>query len=233
MKRKILALVLTLAMVICVTSPVMAASEDAQMSAAIAAVKEQYPNAVVRVTEAGTLAVFVPSTGISPSSANSDRIYAPTGGSYTGFLPPIGYLGYDFPICRTFLPGDLAQLFYVGRSDEDLFDQIMDAISTASNYSEAVDAVARITGFTSSAVSIAAFAACQTFDAIRWLDLYILESAMENGTDNAIYITRISTSGVMTDMFFGWSGTYVDASPYEDWNPTWYPEDYTLLEVPF
>ena len=207
----------------------MAASEDAQMSAAIAAVKEQYPNDVVRVTEAGTLAIFVPSTGISPSSASSDRIYAPEGGTYSGFLPPIGYLGYDFPMNKTFLPGELAEVFYICRADENKFDKLINAIDIHSNVPDLLDYLSNLLGIPVTTLTVSTFALCNSYKALRWLDLHILKTAMENGTDSAISITRTVNSGVVTDLFFGWGGTYVDASPYEDWDSTWYPGDYSIF----
>ena len=77
--KKLVALVLTLAMAICVAAPAMAASENAQISAAIAKIQETYPGAEIEVTEN----IYT-------------ELYAGWGGKYVSAAPYESGWRYDF-----------------------------------------------------------------------------------------------------------------------------------------
>ena len=113
--------------------------------------------------------------------------------------------------------------------DENKFDKLINAIDIHSNVPDLLDYLSNLLGIPVTTLTVSTFALCNSYKALRWLDLHILKTAMENGTDSAISITRTVNSGVVTDLFFGWGGTYVDASPYEDWDSTWYPGDYSIF----
>ena len=224
--KKAVSLVLILALVVCMATPVIAADENTQLTTAISVIQERYPNAEIHITEMGTLAVFVPNSNVpAPASANAS-IYAKDGGTYMGFYPPYGYMGQEFPTFITFFPPEMADLFLAARSDKNVFDQIISIIDDASTVDTAVAYIAQLLGITTSAVAVTAFALCRTYNVIRWLDISSMQRAIDATSRGGLCITRTTAAGIAADIYSGWGSNYVTAAPYEDWEPTWHDQEF-------
>ncbi len=219
--KKLVALVLTLAMAICVAAPAMAASENAQISAAIAKIQETYPGAEIEVTEEGTLEVFVPydiyapSSTIAPFSTNRDSMYCPAGGTFNHFEPTSIWLPeMGVPQYIIFMPGDIAEAFLAMRTNPNWFQQIMDW-TEALPTDEVLSLIQAYFGITVTYAALAAIIAAMVIDNIMAFDDARLKAAVEAGTDGAVSVTCTVTENIYTELYAGWGGKYVSAAPYE------------------
>ena len=227
--RKYISFILTVALLLCLASPALASeSYDDQIHAAITSIEEKYPDAVIKVTEKQTLAIYIPTENVSTASiapyAMNASIYAPEGGTYREFTPPLIWTpDAGIPSFISFLPSDTAQILYEMKTTPGMFDEIYDYITTGSALASDLIAYINITfGIPITAVTAALLLTLTSVAFIDWLDVTIMESAMENGADGAISITRTTLYNVPSDVYMGWGGTYVSAAPFENWNPTFY-----------
>lgn len=229
--KKILSFMLVLILTVCMATPVLAADEDARRQAAIEAIKEKYPDAVINIGEDGSINVFVPNRPVaSPSSITSDRFKAEEGGTFTGFFPPSVILSPEVPIFISFAPGNVANLFRDMLAEPDIFYMIVDTyISYGNNIDAGLASIQAALGYAIPAAVYTLIGVSATITVFNWLDLASLDLAMSNGTCDAIQITRTSLEGIQTNYYFGWTGDYVSPWPYEDWNPTWNSEDWSYL----
>ena len=229
--KKTVSLILVLTLVFCMATPVFAADEEVRRQIAIETIREKYPDAVISIGEDGAINVFVPNRQVaSPSSITVDRFKAEEGGTFTGFFPPPGVIPPEVPVFMAFLPGETARLFRDMRSNNDIFYDIIDTyISYGTNIDAALAHLAVILGYTVSSAAYLTICAAATVTAFNWLDVASMNMAISNGTNGAIEVMRTSMEGMQTNYYFGWDETYVSTSPYEDWDSTWRPEDWSYL----
>ena len=112
---------------LCMATPALASNEEIRRQNIIESILEKYPNADINIGEDGAINVFLPNIQTAaPFSTTVYRLYAPEGGTYTGFYPPSGVLPEESPVFISYMPGETARFFRDVREDKNLFYDILD-----------------------------------------------------------------------------------------------------------
>lgn len=200
--------------------------EQPSIEEAAAQLQKQFPDAVISVTD-GVINVLQMS---SPTQSNSLRAstYAPQGGSYRNFFPPIGFVSGSGPqpYSVVYLPKGVTDAFVSSLLDASFFDVI---ISTAAGagIEAAIAAVAVKFGITLPPLAITFIVAIGSYYLLGEYDAQMALKAT-NSLKNGISIFRSVYAGWPTNMYYPWTSSYVSPDIYAGWNPIFYPGEYDI-----
>lgn len=199
--------------------------ERGDLEETILLIKEMYPDAVVEVKD-GVINVTASLPNVIQTRATSE--YAPDGGSYRGFVKP-WYVSTDsaLPYSMVYLGHEQTVALQLARSDSSLVSTVITWVAgdlSASALEKVAAKIAAKYGVWLTRAGILLIVAVGTYEAISWIDQVMFNTAMHNCTlaQQKISITRTTTNGWPTNMYFAWNSNYVSCSPYESYNPTFY-----------
>ena len=229
--KKITSFILIVVLMLCMATPALASNEEIRRQNIIESILEKYPNADINIGEDGAINVFLPNIQTAaPFSTTVYRLYAPEGGTYTGFYPPSGVLPEESPVFISYMPGETARFFRDVREDKNLFYDILDFyVSYQQNVDETLAFVAARLGYSITPATLMAVVVCTSFVALQWLDVYSINKAMAAGTADSICLITTNTGGLFVNTYLGWGKEYVTPDPYANWNPTWRPEEWPIF----
>lgn len=204
-------------------------SEKAKQYKAIKYFESTYPGAQAIVDENGVLQVYIPEQQSKNTlQITATSIYAPNGGSYRSFTPPIGSDPYgDFPYSMIYLPGDQTAALLAARNIPGLFPDVITWSATGISF--ACSMVYAKYGVLLNPSGIVLLVGIYTANLMNWINTTSLSyAALSTGK---VCITRSTTMGIPTNIYISWSGSYVTDAPYSDWGPSFYASVYDIAGI--
>lgn len=188
--------------------------------------EQLYPGSTIHMSEDGTINVVLSE---EPARTKSD-FYAPAGGSYRNFVPPLGYNTAILPVpySQVFLPSDETFALYQAMKTETLLDQVADWAFQGLSYLKIQELVQAKFGLDLTMPGIVFLVGIGSFEAVQWLDSVAMHTAVSKSKEGAISITRTTVEGYPTNVYAPWDTYYVNPNPYESFNPTWHKGEYDI-----
>ena len=230
--KKIISLILALVTIFSLTTPCFALEEQkSSIEEAVALAEELYPGAEIHIDKQGTLHIFV-DIEVGRAAARVSQIYAPEGGRFHHFIRPALTDPYVYtPLSIVFLPHEEVEALSIALENEDLFNDIIEKakeiggeVLTASAINEIIQAIKY--GLILTAAGVLFYISQSVYSAIDWVDRYQFNQAREKYYK--LCIQQLTLRGNIANVYTGWSGNYVSAAPYDDWNPMFTEGDYTF-----
>lgn len=230
--KKLISSILSIVMTLSLVTPCFAA--DANNSAIdedlLALVDTLYPGSEVRIDEQGTLHIFVDAS-VKDVMTRAGQIYAPEGGRFHHFVrPPLTDPHTYAPLSIVFLPHEEVDALSIALENEDLFNEVVDLLKTLGAGVPAVkkiiDTIKGKYGAVLTPAGVLLLGTYGFYSAIDWIDRYQFNQA--RAKYDKLCIQQLTLQGNMANVYIGWSGNYVSASPYDNWNPTFTAGDYTF-----
>lgn len=227
-KKEIVCVVLVIVLIVTGSTFGFASSSNDSISIeeAINRAKVLYPNAYIYVDDNGTISIVMDAMFTSKNSIqNRSSIYAPNGGSYRNFTVPIWWdASSGIPYSIVYLPEVQINSIIQAKLNTDVFEFIIDHAAYSIDMLQNV--ILATFGVSISQAALLFLIGFKTYNALDWMDTQALMRVTANY--QKIEIVRSSLYGYPSNMYFGWTGNYVDASPYEDFNPSFYSGVYDL-----
>ena len=225
MSKKVISLLLIFILCICLPIQCLAMEgeyKEKTLEETVEEVKQMYPGCIVEVDDKDTINVLVLDPIIETRSSS---IYAPNGGSYRGFKPPqyVVGTGSAVPYSMIYLPAEQTAALLAAKTKSGLFEDILLWIGSNSA-KKVVSLVSAKYGILLSELGVLFLVGLGSYQVINWVDSAILANAVSKSS--RISITRTTVNGWPSNVYGVWSGNYVTASPYQDWNPTFYAGAY-------
>ena len=154
-------------------------------------------------------------------------VYSPEGGSYRSFKAP-SYVGpYDsIPFSMIFLPAEEVVTLQNAIIIDNLIGDVVSLFAAGKTAQEVIAAVKAKTGITFSTKSIIWLSVIGSKKFIEWIDKASLALVTKNYSK--VRLTRVTTNGILTNLYSGWVGDYVSDEPYSDYKPILYKGEYDV-----
>lgn len=235
MKKKLISIILIIALALSVSIPSLAANKNrstdrAPLEDVIAYIHSIYPDAQVVVDDNNELQILIgdqqPQTSNKSMSALAS-IYAPNGGSYRNYLAPPGTDPYsEFPWSKVYLPADQTVAVLSAKLNQDLFEDVIDLAAGGISLSAIAAWVYSAYGIWLGPAGVSILIGIGIYNVMDWIDTYMLVNITNNYS--RISIERSTTMGWPSNYYSGWVGNYVSATPYESWGPVFYSGAYDI-----
>lgn len=201
---------------------------SSELEEVMSKIKLQYPNAVVEVNN-GVISVYVPECdedeARNPDNnqvrASENSVYAPNGGTWTGFSPPGHYYlttPVELPVQYVYLTATQVDALVLAFSDEDAFDEIME-----NGYNELLTLQGVIEDQYDLSFSLAQLTFLTTYvakSAYDSLNANSISRAANASSTGKIKIAYTTLDGWPTRYYYSWESNYASDAPWSDCSPT-------------
>jgi len=197
---------------------------------ALALAHEMYPGANVYIDGNDVIHVVVTGqsqqTQVQPSIQPMASDYAPNGGSYRRFTPPAYWdPNAGIPYSMVYLPADQTAGLLSAKLTSSLIGTVINWLASypASTVATMIN---NAYGLSLTPTAVLFIAGLGTYNAIQWIDTAALVSVTNQYS--RIRITRLTIGGYPSNVYAGWTGSYVTDDPYSVFNPTFYRGVYDI-----
>lgn len=191
----------------------------------ITTIQEANPGAIITV-EDEVISVVVTNNGDRTTnfsnSVRSGSIYAPGGGTWDNFIPPLVYQldqNLTRPYGIVFLPANLTQILVDAKEDEIIKTIIDDGYRDEIGVTAIQEALLDASGNYYTETQIAFLAFDVSVGLFRVLNYSSLKRARDASANNKVRIEYCSSGGWPINYYYAWEGNYVDCTPWEDFEP--------------
>lgn len=202
-------------------------SDRAPLNEVIAQLSEQYPNSEITFVD-GTINIILNEED-TPVQTTRQSIYAPRGGTWSNFHPPLAYrLDPNLlqPYGIVFLPADLTEALVVSKASDYIEGFIKDKIKEGLGIDEIVELLLSNFGLVWTYAQVYFMAYSIATEVYDILNLYGLNQAYQASSEGKISIQFCTSGGWPTNLYYAWEGNYVYDSPWEDFEPDFTAGDY-------
>lgn len=184
-----------------------------------------YPGASISVADDGTINVV----SEEPQALIRASYYAPAGGSWRNFSPPIGY-PFTSPMAysKVYLPPEETVCLLNARLESGLLSEVSDWVKSGLSYLQIQKLIIGRFGFDPTIAGVAFLIGVKYYEVIDWIDTTALTKAVNNSTKKQISITRATVNGNPMNVYQAWNDYYVNPDPYSNFKPTWHKGEYDL-----
>lgn len=226
--KKIISLILALITIFSLTTPCFALEgQKASIEEAVALAEELYPGAEIFVDE-NEIIHILPAAMSSMYAVQTSQIYAPEGGRFHSFIrPPLTDMYAPAPLSIVYLPHEQVDAIDIAKDNKELFYHVIDLLGAGTAVEKIIESVLKTFKIRISSGMVFFYSVIKFYDIIDTIDRYMFNSAREKY--NKICIQQLNLRGNISNVYLEWSGSYVSPSPYDNWNPSFRPGDYSVF----
>lgn len=148
--------------------------------------------------------------------------YAPDGGTWTSFEPPLIYTlnpSLVRPWSVVYIPSDEAKVLYDGLVVDGLVEFVTTALAAGTAAEALIDKIFAKFGIVFTLAQIAFMIAKTTMDSFTYLNKQSFAKAYLESDEGKVRIDFCTMDGWSVNLYYSWEGEYVSNEPWQDFTP--------------